>query len=139
MSGCGVTVTALQLREETRNRPAPWPCPVGRGRIARRACANPKRLDSSQRGWRCSLSLRGFIDSSRAHWYSGRSFPLTPPSPLGRIARCCVANRTRWVVQVSGRSIAERTVPVEATPDLSKTQDAGSLSQREGEVKLTAC
>src|SRR5712692_5746112 len=34
------------------------PSPLGRGRIACRACANPKRLDSSQRGTRCSLSLR---------------------------------------------------------------------------------
>jgi len=37
--------------------PHPGP-PLGRGRIARRAFANPERLDSSQRGTRRSLSLR---------------------------------------------------------------------------------
>src|SRR6266851_6223215 len=34
------------------------PSPLGRGRIVRRACANPERLDSSRRGMRCSLSQR---------------------------------------------------------------------------------
>ncbi len=34
------------------------PSPLGRGRIARRVFANPERLDSLQRGMRCSLSLR---------------------------------------------------------------------------------
>src|SRR6266702_2197618 len=38
--------------------PSPQPSPLGRGRISRRACANPRRLDSSRRGMRCSLSLR---------------------------------------------------------------------------------
>src|SRR6266849_5456027 len=38
--------------------PSPRPSPLGRGRIVRRAFANPERLDSSQRGVRCSLSLR---------------------------------------------------------------------------------
>jgi hypothetical protein len=31
--------------------------PLGRGRIARRAFANPERLDSLPRGMPCSLSL----------------------------------------------------------------------------------
>src|SRR5438445_11445279 len=67
---------------------------------------------------------------SQAHWCFERSFPLTPPSPLGRgrIARRCEANRTRGVVRVSRRSIAERTVPLGATPDIRKTQGASSLS-----------
>ena len=34
------------------------PSPLGRGRIARRAFATAERLDSSQSGARCSLSLR---------------------------------------------------------------------------------
>ena len=34
------------------------PSPLGRGRISHRACANPERLDSPQRGMRCSLSQR---------------------------------------------------------------------------------
>ncbi len=38
--------------------PSPRPSPNGRGRIVRRALGNPERLDSSQRGMRCSLSLR---------------------------------------------------------------------------------
>ena len=38
--------------------PSPRPSPLGRGRIARRVFANPERLDSSQRGTRCPLSLR---------------------------------------------------------------------------------
>ncbi len=38
--------------------PSPRPSPPGRGRIVRRAFANPERLDFSQRGMRCSLSLR---------------------------------------------------------------------------------
>src|SRR5260221_8435163 len=38
--------------------PSPLPSPLGRGRISRRAFANPERLDSSQRGMRCSLYLR---------------------------------------------------------------------------------
>jgi hypothetical protein len=47
------------------------------------------------------------------------------------MGRRCVANRTRWVVLASRRLIAERTVPVRATRDLRKTQDAHSLSLRE--------
>src|SRR6266700_6153816 len=38
--------------------PSPRPSPNGRGRIVRRPLANPERLDSPQRGMRCSLSLR---------------------------------------------------------------------------------
>src|SRR5437899_7405261 len=38
--------------------PSPQPSPLGRGRIARRAFANPERVDSSQRGVWCSLSRR---------------------------------------------------------------------------------
>jgi len=68
---------------------------------------------------------------SQARWCFERCFPLTPPSPLGRgrIARRYVANRTRWVVRMSRRLIAERTVPVGATPDLTNSEDASSLPQ----------
>ena len=94
-------------------RPAPW-VKVG-FHIGRRAC-------------RWSKGAR-----SQAHWCFERSFPLTPPSPMGRgrRARRRVANRMRWVVRLCRRGIAERTVPVGATPDLRKTQDVGPLSLRE--------
>ncbi len=70
---------------------------------------------------------------SQAHWCFERSFPLTPPSPLGRgrLAGRCVANRTHGIVRVFRRRIAERTAPVGATSELRKTQGAGSLSRRE--------
>src|SRR5258708_11130288 len=52
----GVTITPLQLREQTRSGPSPRA--QRRRRIVRRAFANPERLDSSQRGMRRSLFLR---------------------------------------------------------------------------------
>ncbi len=42
-----------------------------RGRIARRAFDNPVRLDSSQRGMRCSLSLRERHCEGEGGWKSG--------------------------------------------------------------------
>src|SRR5438552_1726039 len=87
--------------------------PRRRGRIVRRTFANPKRLDSSQGGMRCSLSQRerarvrgkaacnshglvalpgvelcapsliDFIGSSPARWFAERFFPLTPSLSLG--------------------------------------------------------
>ena len=74
------------------------------------------------------------IDGRRARGRKriGFSSVASPsPRPLpggGRTARRLVANRSRWVVRGSRRGIAERTVPAGATPDLSKTRDAGSLS-----------
>jgi hypothetical protein len=48
-----------------------------RGRIFRRACANPERLDSSQRGMRSSLSLRERV--------RGRGNQTQPTKTTGRI------------------------------------------------------
>ncbi len=64
------------------------PSPLGRGRISRRAFANPERLDSPPRGIRCSLSLRERARVRGANYeivfrQCFQGFPLSPAlSPL---------------------------------------------------------
>ena len=57
-----VSLSSSAVRQRTGLRsvssPSPPPSPLGRGRSARCVFADPERLDSLQRGMRCSLSLR---------------------------------------------------------------------------------
>src|SRR5207245_2215453 len=101
------------LKRGGRFSPSPRPSPLGRGRIVDRACANPERLDLSQRGMRCSLSLGAFYyphfhahfpwqifhmsDRSLRRW-SPRQSVIGPGSPSLLRARKppnCAAHRTK--------------------------------------------
>ncbi len=85
------------------------PSPLGRGRIARRVFANPERLDSLQRGMRCSLSLR-----ERARVRGNETLPI---KTAGRILRAQLDRRP------------ESKLAVTLSP---KPVDSGS-AQRQGE------
>src|SRR5713226_182361 len=100
-----------------------FPLPAGEGQVeGERDAANQNGRKNFASSTRTQLRVRvGYHierkacrwskgPGSQAQWCFERSFPLTPPSPLGRgrIARRRVANRTRWVVQVAQRLIAER-------------------------------
>jgi hypothetical protein len=62
--------------------PSPRPSPLGRGGIARRAFANPGRLESSRRGMRCSLSQREIVAARSARV---RGNETQPTKAAGRI------------------------------------------------------
>src|SRR5260370_10684592 len=64
--------------------PSPRPLPHRSGRIARRAFANPERLDSSPRGMRCSLSLREIVAARSARV---RGNGAQPTETAGRISQ----------------------------------------------------
>ncbi len=78
--------------------------PVGKGRIARHACANPERLNSSRRGMRCSLSLRERArvrgNETQPAKRAGRSLQAQlhrlPDSELSCQARFVELSRLNW-------------------------------------------
>ncbi len=120
---------SLSLRERARVRGNETPPTKTAGRILQ---AQLDRLAESRLA-DISRAKPADSESVRSRKRIGASIVASPsprPSPpgRGRIVRRAVANRTRRVVRLRRRSIGERTVPVGATSDLSKTQDASSLS-----------
>src|SRR5712692_6971112 len=64
-----------------RPETAPLPIPQRSGRIVRRAFANPERRDSSQRGMRCSLSLREIVAARSARARGNETQPTKTAGP----------------------------------------------------------
>ncbi len=76
--------------------------PQSRGRIVRRAFANPERLDPSQRGMRCSLSLR---ERARV-----RGNETQPTQTAGRILQAQLDRLPDSVTRATQKQISRRAL-----------------------------